>query len=67
MFSEATLSIWTCTVSYYGSLHTLEDMSEVTLTATVRMLPANSAKVVDNAGTYTVSLDPPQNKSIGMR
>jgi hypothetical protein len=42
-------------------------MSEVTLPATVYRLPANSAKVVDNAGIYTASLDPPQNKSIGTR
>jgi len=60
MFSEATFSIWARTVSYYNSIHTLEDMSEVTLAATVHMLPANSAKVVNNCGTYTASLDPPK-------
>jgi hypothetical protein len=35
-------------------------MSELTSAATVHMLPANSAKVVDNAGTYTASLDTPK-------
>jgi hypothetical protein len=34
-------------------------LSEVILAAIVHMLPANSEKVVDNAGTYTASLDTP--------
>ena len=67
IFSEATLSNWARTVSYQRSIHTLQDMSKVTFAATVHMLPAYSAKVVDNARTYTASLDPHRNKSISMR